>query len=185
MTAKRVKYPGKLGRRITRRETEYAISEAQRKERGGRLEALLSASEKWEAERFFELLYFFRTRHQDKTKWFQLARALAGAHVPGFGFVGSRAGRPRKHVRLPSVADTSHQERGRPKKYTDENRKGLVRIVRETQEKHGLKRRGKDKQALKIILTAYAKKEGLSVEKLLREELGFFSKQLSKAKNKK
>lgn len=190
MTAKSVKYPGKLGKPITVRESGAAVAEAMLGAQGGGLEAGIAAINEWEAGREVALLYALLDHYgiapDDELKWFRLAQKLAFAHVPAFRFA-SRVGRPRKlkpFARLSDLLPRSKGKPGRKRKYTDGRYRGLLKIVRETCAERGLKGRGAVTKALKQCLSEIAYRGNESVTKVLTRDLSFWQKRYSEAKKR-
>ena len=184
MTAKSVKYPGKLGRPIT---IAAAVGAAA-------LSAPLddeSAIYKWlarrEVELLFDLLDHYGIARDDELKWFRLAHKLAAAHVPAFQLRERKLGRPRKDMNIRSLADLLPKPKGKPgrkRKWSDQDYQGLVRGVRELCAARGFRGRGAIRKALTEWISVDARKGNESETKALQRDLPYFQKRYSEGKKK-
>jgi hypothetical protein len=137
-----------------------------------------------EVEHMLLLLDHYKIPRDHAHRWLHLARSLAKDHVPAFEVAeiprACGRGRPRKFEpfllsgglgQLAKIHSAPKKTRGRPKKISDRFLESLVQNVERVCKQNGFKGRGKITDALKILLIDMARKEEISPNRAIRENL--------------
>lgn len=161
MASDKLRYPGRLGNRITKREQEAAAASA--------------------ALELFELFDRYGISREDRQRLLKNAALLAQPV--------SRVGRPRKFKEGVSLAvnlgiPQSRRRPGRKREWTDEKYRKLVIRVRDHCMTHGLKGHGAVTKALTEMIKNYAGKHNLSKLMTLGGNLKNLQKRHSDGKKK-
>lgn len=182
---KKRSYPGHLGRRQSRRDRERAATTAMlRVEQTGldaSIEALVIAEEARRLQLLFALLDHYKIPRNDASRWFLLARRLAIEHVPVFS-TGGKVGAPKKLRAGASLGEVLGGSRrqgrpGRPIKRTDERYRSFLKFAHGAEP--GSLGRGDIKASLEKIIMDDARRNNLSVQTAIANDLRYYQKRFS------
>jgi hypothetical protein len=187
MTAKNVKYPGKLGKPFTIPDSE--VMDALFADSGEKCATRIEKLEKRkEMELLLELLDHYEIRRDDASRWFHLARKLAITHVPAFRVSTRRPGRPRKLRAIAgrSLAEIGGMNKGNPgapRTWTPKLYRELLELVGQICTDRDFRGRGAVTNALGFFISQYRKLAPPSTKEP-RPDLNYLRKRYSEAKKK-
>lgn len=130
------------------------------------------------------LLSHYKIDISREEQWFQLALALARAHVPAFSFTATRRpGRPSKNLNYLAKFIRQPAKKGRPPDVDRiEHLKFLVSFVAKTMIQEKLRGRGAQKRALEFFAEGVAGKGKTSASRIKRRYMRKWQKELSEGK---